>query len=481
MKKILLFVLASSISMMTMAQPPMGGGGGGMRGGGPGGPGGFPGGPQGGGSGTITSALGVGTNASEVKAVVDAKKALDKAIAASQNAGKAAKAATWTALSDAYVKAYDAPAQNLLAGSSANDVNMFLKGQKATGITHKTGAEGTDYEVVSYDNKDLYYRDGVLDFWVITKPVAENALDKAIEALEKAYSLDPKAATNKAYKEKADKIHENQYNEAVSVYLSGDAAKASDLFERTAKVTAGKILNGFDSTSVYNSGLMATIAGNNDKAMQQYKLCMDKGYYNDGNVFSNLADIYKAAGDVETAMKTLETGFEKFPNSQSILVGLINHYLETNTEPDKLFTLLHNAQKNDPKNASLYYVEGDAYKKLGDFDKALELYSKASEVDPTYLYGILNTGILYYDRAAEIQEKASLEMDDAKYAKMVDELNAYLEKAIGPFEKSFSMTDDNQIKSAIAEYLKTIYYRFRDKSADFQAAYDKYNNFLKGE
>ncbi len=476
MKKILLFVLASSISMMTMAQPPMGGGG--MRGGGPGG---FPGGGPQGGGGSISAALGAGTNASEVKAVVDAKKALDKAIAASQNAGKAAKAATWTALSDAYVKAFDAPTQNLLAGSSANDVNMFLKGQKATGISHKAGAEGTDYEVVSYDNKDLYYRDGVLDFWVITKPVVDNPLDKAFEALEKAYSLDPKAASNKAYAEKANKIHEDIYGEAVSEYLAGNAAEASAKFEKAAKVTAGKILNGFDSMSVYNSGLMASIAGNSAKAMAQYKACMDKGYFNDGNVFSNLAELYKAAGDDDTAMKTLENGFEKFPNSQAILVGLINHYLTTNTEPDKLFTLLHNAQKNDPNNASLYYVEGDAYKKLGDFDKALELYAKSSEVDPNYLYGVLNTAILYYDRAVEIQEKASLEMDDAKYNKMVEELNANLEKAIGPFEKSFSMTEDKQIKTAIADYLKNIYYRFRDKSAEYQANYEKYNNFLKGE
>ena len=477
MKKILLFVLASSISMMTMAQPPMGGGGG-MRGGGMG-PGGPMGGPQGGGS--ISATLGAGTNASEVKAVVDAKKALDKAIAASQNAGKASKAATWTALSDAYVKAYDAPTQNLLAGSSANDVNMFLKGQKATGISNRTGADGVEYEVVSYDNKDLYYRDNVLDFWVVTKPVAENALDKAYEALEKAFSLDPKAANNKSYPEKANTIHENYYTDAVSAYLAGKAAEASEFFSKAANVTAGKILNGFDSMSVYNAGVMAAAAGDKAKAMDYYKACIAKGFYNEGNVFSNLADIYKTSGDAETAMKTLEEGFTKYPNSQSILVGLINHYIETNTEPDKLFTLLHNAQNNDPKNASLYYVEGDAYKKLGDFDKALELFDKSSEVDPTYIYGILNKAILYYDRAVEIQEKASLEMDDAKYNKMVEELNSYLEKAIDPFEKSFGMTEDKDIKTAIADYLKNIYYRFRDKSESYKAAYEKYNSFMKGE
>ena len=476
MKKILLFVLASSVSMMTMAQPPMGGGGGGMRGG-MGGPG-MGGAPQGGGN-TISAAIGAGTNASEAKAVLDAKKALDKAVAASQK--KADKAATWTALSDAYVKAYDAPAQNLLAGSPMSDVNVFLKGQKATGISTKTGAEGTEYEVVSYDNKDLYFRDGILDFWVVTKPVVPDALEKAYDALEKAYSLDPKAATNKAYAEKANTIHENMYNEAVNTYLAGKAAEASTLFEKAAGFSAGKILNSFDSLSVYNSALMAATSGNAEKAIAKYKECMAKGFYNDGNVYSNLAELYKAAGDEDLAMKTLEEGFAKFPNSQAILVGLINHYLTTNSEPDKLFTLLHNAQANDPTNASLFYVEGDAYKKLGDYDKALELFDKASSVDPKYIYGVLNKAILYYDRAVEVQEKASLEMDDAKYAKLVDELNGYLEKAIEPFEKAFAMTDDNDIKTAVADYLKNIYYRFRDKADSYKEAYEKYNNFLKGE
>ena len=451
-----------------------------MRGGmgGPGGPGG--GGPQGGGN-TISAAIGAGTNASEAKAVLDAKKALDKAIANSQNSGKAAKAATWTALSDAYVKAFDAPAQNLLAGSPMSDVNVFLKGQKATGISNKEGAEGTPYEVVSYDNKDLYFRNGVLDFWVVTKPVAENALDKAFDALEKAYSLDPKAATNKSYAEKANAIHDKYYDDAVNTYLAGNAAEASKLFEKTAAISAGKVLNSFDSLAVYNSALMSAMAGDRARAIEKYKECMAKGFFNDGNVFSNLADLYKAEGDAETAMKTLEDGFTRFPNSQAILVGLINHYLETNTEPDKLFTLLHNAQANDPTNASLFYVEGDAYKKLGDYEKALELYDKSSTVDPSYIYGVLNKGILYYDQAVETQEKASLELDDAKYAKLVDELNGYLEKAIEPFEKAFEMTKDNDIKTAVADYLKNIYYRFRDKADSYKEAYEKYNNFLKGE
>ena len=43
------------------------------------------------------------------------------------------------------------------------------------------------------------------------------------------------------------------------------------------------------------------------------------------------------------------------------------------------------------------------------------------------------------------------------------------------------MSDDKTIKTAVADYLKNIYFRFRDRSADYQAAYEKYNNYVKGE
>ena len=109
------------------------------------------------------------------------------------------------------------------------------------------------------------------------------------------------------------------------------------------------------------------------------------------------------------------------------------------------------------------------------------MFEKSTAIDPTYIYGVLNIGILYYDKAVEISEKASQEMDDAKYNVLLGELNSYLEKAISPFERSFNLTDDQEIKMAVADYLKNIYFRFRDKGADYQTAYDKYNNFVKGE
>ena len=43
------------------------------------------------------------------------------------------------------------------------------------------------------------------------------------------------------------------------------------------------------------------------------------------------------------------------------------------------------------------------------------------------------------------------------------------------------MTDDVELKNAIAEYLKNIYFRLRDKNPEYEALSKKYDAFLKGE
>ncbi|MBQ2549591.1 MAG: hypothetical protein II560_00070, partial [Bacteroidales bacterium] len=41
-----------------------------------------------------------------------------------------------------------------------------------------------------------------------------------------------------------------------------------------------------------------------------------------------------------------------YPSSQAILIGLINYYVSSNQDTDRLFSLLNDAKKNEPDNAS---------------------------------------------------------------------------------------------------------------------------------
>lgn len=397
-----------------------------------------------------------------------AKKALDAAIEASQNAKKASKAATWTALGKAYVTAYDAPAGNIWQGATKNDLKLVMGNENPTSTETVTVA-GEQMTKEIYANKNLYFNGGgqvaVIE---VTRPVVEDALTKAAEAYQKAYSLDPK--TEKTAVEALTKIGEKLSNEAYSCYNLGQYAKAADLFEQAAAVVGAAPVNKVDTDALYNAGFTATQAGDNAKAKRLFQECIKHEYYSDnGEIFAKLAEV-----DPDNAKGYLEEGFQKFPQSQSILIGLINYYLTNNESTDHLFSLLDQAKKNEPDNASLYYVEGNIHAQLGDTDKAVAAYDKCNSINPNYEYGYIGKGILFYNKAVDDQTKASEEADDNKYMALVAEFEKDLKACIEPFEKAYSITKDDSIKVNIAEYLKNAYYRFSSSDEASKAAYDKY-------
>ena len=169
----------------------------------------------------------------------------------------------------------------------------------------------------------------------------------------------------------------------------------------------------------------------------------------------------------------------KFPQSQSILIGLINYYLESGENTNRLFELIGQAKQNEPNNVSLYYVEGNIHKQLGDFDKALAAYKECATVDPNYDFGYHGQGALLYDKAVELSEKAQNELDDAKYQALVKEYEQVLLDAIEPFEKAFEVSQNIQVKLNAAEYLKNIYYRFSSVEDKYMEGYKKYNEYVK--
>lgn len=424
--------------------------------------------------------LAVTAGYAQPKTVADAKKLVDKAVAASQDAKKSLKVGTWIDLAKAYIGAYDQPSVNLIPGTPRTEVKVLL-GKQQILSTENVKKGGTNYTVDHYADKDLYYNEaGVLEFYIVTKSALDgDLLGNAEKALAKAISVDAKGSKTKDITALYEDIHKKLTDEALSYYFAGIFDKSSDLFEKSLSSYDNPFMKKIDTVNVYHAGLVAGLAGKNDKAIEFYKKSIDLGHYAEGNVFSNLSNIYLQAKDTAAALATLEDGFAKYPQSQGVLIGLINMYRESGADTQKLFDLLHSAQANEPNNASLYYVEGDVYKKLGDLANAEKLFRKSTEIDPKYVYGILSVGILYYEHAVELQDKANSEFDDAKYQALVKEFEQSLETAIEPFEQSFKMTDDKEIQNAVAEYLKNIYFRFRSKSDDYMQKYEFYNNFLK--
>ena len=416
----------------------------------------------------------------QTKSPADAKKAVEAAEAAAQNPKKATKVATWMKVAETYLGAYEAPAGSVMTGASKQELQFMMGNEKPTS-TEEVVVNGQPYIKEIYANKDLYFNaNGQLAIIQVTKPVYENALEKALEAYKKAYEVDVKKTKEKDIKAGMESIANKYLNDAFNSYQFGNYAEASDFFALSAETMATTPVNKVDTTALYNAGFTSWMVQDYNKAKSFFEKCLENNYYYEGGeVFAKLADVYTKLGEKEKGRDILEQGFTKFPQSQSILIGLINYYMESGQDTDRLFALINEAKKNEPDNASLYYVEGNIYKELGQNDNAVASYYKCAEINPNYEFGYIGAGVLYYNLALEYQEKATNEFDNKKYEELVEQFNQALKNALEPFEKAYTISKDNSLKVNVAEYLKNIYYRFSSDSDEYMAGYKKYDEVVK--
>lgn len=406
------------------------------------------------------------------------KKAIDKAVEAAQNPKKATKAATWLKLGEAYLKAYDAQMGNIWIGATQQELTLI--GLKPISIEEYSAAGATFQKLVLAD-KNVYVSmaDGGVAAVEITKPVVPDLLDKSAEAYAKAFELEG-AKVAKNVSEALQKISVRYNSEALGAFNLKDMVSSSEKFEKSAIVSESQPLASVDTNAVYNAAFAASLIPDHARACKFFKKCYDLGYYSEnGHVFTGLADALMHSGDTVKAVSYLEEGFLKFPQSQGIMIGLINYYINKGTGTDRVFELLDKAKVNEPDNASLYYVEGNTYVQIKDYEKAIAAYDKCSEINPEYEFGYIGKGLMYSNLANDAAIKARDEMDDKKYNEYVAEFEKNTRACIEPLEKAFEVTKDDGIRSTIAEMLRSAYYRFRDESPEYQAAYEKYDKIVK--
>jgi tetratricopeptide (TPR) repeat protein len=362
------------------------------------------------------------------------------------------------------------------------EVKVLLTDQRIE-KSEEVEINGAYYLADHYSDKILYYdQNGTLAAWKVKEVPMDKTnlelLSGVYSSLEKTLELDDRGRSDKDVADQLQALRTRYYNEAMSNYALGNFEKSSVFFEKASEIGAHNLI-GQDTVFIYYAGITAFMNNDADRAIQFLNKAVEYDYDADGDAYSYIAEAYKAQGDIEKAKEILNKGFTKYPSAQSILVSLINAYLESDDDPEKILDLIRHAQKNEPNNASLYYAEGNVWKNLGELEKAIESYKKSVEIDDTYYFGYFAIGAAYYDTAVELQAKAAEEMDDEKYQKMVEELENLLLSALEPFEKAFNGTEDAEIKGVVAEYLKNIYFRFREKGDEYMEGFEKYDAYTK--
>lgn len=409
----------------------------------------------------------------------DMQKAVDKALAATQDAKKAAKPATWTKLGDAYLKAYQNPTSNITMGIDKQTFQM-MSSEKPKSVS-SVEIEGTPLEKWSLSRADVFFNEGgMLVMVIVTRPsVPGDLLGEAAKAYSKAFELGGK---EKDIAPKLNEIEEDYINDALNAYRMKDMAKASDLFLGANAVSLLPPSAGENFEAAYNAAFTAMTVKNYERAESLLNHCVEGGYLSDGNVYANLADCAIAKADTTAAKNHLASGLTAFPNNPVILTNLINLYLQTNEDPEKIVELLDEAKKMLPDNASLYFVEGNIYTKIKSYDKAIDAYQRGLVVDPNYdmcYYGIANVSV---EKAKDLEaEREALDLRNyRKYDELTDKLNEVYAEAIPSFEKCYDASKDAQVKSVAATYLKQLTFLLRNKDPKYKEAYEKWDAIVKG-
>ncbi len=404
----------------------------------------------------------------------DMQKAVDKALAATQDAKKAAKSGTWLNLAKAYMAAYNNPAASITPGIDKATFSMMFK-EKPASVSTVTVA-GEEYEKMEFSHLDVYFNQaGMLTVVDVTKPsVPGDILGEAAKAYAKAFEL---GAKEKDVAPKLQEIVEAYYNDAFTAYSLGNMAKASDLFKGAADWSIVPPSPERNDDAAYNCAFTALASKNYDRAEEYYNKCLANNYTSEGNIFANLSECALAKADTLSAKNYLATGLTAYPDNASILTSLINLYLQTNEDPKKIVELLDEAKKAMPDNASLYYVEGNILAGISDFDAAEAAYNQALKIDDKYdmaYYGIANVALKRGE--AIIAEMDALDVREyRKYEELSAKLTETYKGAVEPFEKCYEVSTNPDVKAAAADFLKRLNFQLRGVDSKYQEAYEKWN------
>jgi len=268
---------------------------------------------------------------------------------------------------------------------------------------------------------------------------SEGYIQKAVEAREKAISLDTEKENEQNLNILNSILAQHELNKGVKAWDSQDFQGAYNAFDK------GLIYLPGDTTLLYYSGLAAVNSQQYDKALAKYvELVPIDSFSNNKQIILDVSRLYLMQGDTTNAIKYAEIGASKYPGDSELATQNIELNLMAGNE-EKIINTINEQIAKEPGNKNLHYYLGIAYSETGDMEKAEASYKKALEIDPSYLDANINLGGLILNKGIDHFNKtnnANLPQSeyDAEIKKAYDIFDTalpYLERAVEVDGKSF--------------------------------------------
>jgi len=400
---------------------------------------------------------------------------IDKNELATQNPKKGIDPKTWMERGKLFHEAYNVNVGFLRQGMPAIEAKLFFKEPRQ--VVPSEGGKET-YE---YSQLKLNFENGALTTWEETKQNFVNPLGEAVNAYQKATSLDEKGKNtkkiNEAYKSISRDLESKMFNEY-------SLTKFEDAYNTALqRIEVSKLLGFSDTTYYFFAGYMAMAQSDIDSskwqlAVDHFEKALSLGYRDaaesKGQIYDFLYNACINVGDSLKALKYAQTGFELNPNYERLMYDLINYYLSRG-ENHKTLEYLEQAVAKDPKNPNLLFAQGRVLDQLGEVEKSLAAYDAAIAADPKYFDPYYNKAVTYYNYAVKLMDEANDEKTNAGFEAKKNMADEQFAKAIPLLEKALELKPD---ETQTMEILRTLYFRLRLKNPEYEAKLNAINQKL---
>ena len=302
------------------------------------------------------------------------------------------------------------------------------------------------------------------------KKLSNDPLTTALDSYLKALQLDDKDRFGKSIKIKFTLLIGDLTNQAIAAFNEENYEKALKSFEQIMAIEQTPVYkaddpNAVDTVIMFNAGLAAYNAQNYDKAIDYYTKAA-KYKYNGAKTYTLISSSYLQKKDTVGALQILQDGLKEYTQESSLLVEIINIYINKN-KVDEAIKYLEMAIAQDPKNPTFHFAQGTMFDRLLKSDEAATCYLKAIELKEDYFDAYYNLGALYYNKGVKQVDVANLIPSNQPEKYEIEKNKADLEfkKAIPYMEKAHEI---NPTDKFTLESLKTLYYRLKmlDKHAE---------------
>lgn len=406
------------------------------------------------------------------------------------NPKKEGKASTWISRGQTFYEAATETTKDLYDGIDINTVVMML-GQP-------TAQEPVTMNGQSYLKCSFPYVDIFLDVnntpvsWIVTKEIYPDALAKATEAYEKAYELDGNnERTAEKVGEGLKKIYD-AYSKTGALYFPlGMFAEAGQMFAEAYTVSQLPAITVSEDdlySLLHDAGLAFMFAKDYTQSIKYLTaaetISSSNESINDPEIYYLIYHAYRgnATNDpnaIKTAKAYLEKGMQKYPSDSKIIESLSEAYIFLGEDPATILNIVQDAVNKDPNNADMWSALGVLYVSSEEYDKAIEAFTKMSELMPDSYIANNNLGIVYIKKAEQILDDvnaraASFASQEEYDTEMLKAFNVYAEAV--PFLEKAHELDPNNVGTV--ELLKNVTFRIRELDG-MMAKYEQYNALFK--